>query len=308
MDPNNFERQLNEMLDRNEPADRIRTFIANSGYRLNEQDDLVMNQYEQARVGGQHKDVNAMTREEMPKNQPDTQTPDGFGAAMLGAGNALTMGALPYAGALVDTLGGTGGRENLWNSNKSVMDLLRVNANANNTQLSNTEAAHPGAYHAGEIAGIGAGFALPVAGAFRGARLAAETPSVQALGRYAAPVLEREGVEAATGRGAEMTAEEALRRTGMGQDEFMADIMRRPYIQNVIDQDVARMGMGGMSREQAQLARARDIARSDMRGYAGSPRPSTYSPDQVRAMEASASRSQAAEAAEFERQWLARNR
>jgi hypothetical protein len=195
MDPQTFEAQLNAMFDRGESADHIRTFIANSGYQLAPEDEQHMIDYDAARQSG------PTGQKGKVHDAPDTatQTPDGFGAAMLGAGEALTMGALPYAGAVVDTLGGTAGRDNVWNSDKGIMDQFQGNVNANQQMLQGAQTAHPGAYKAGEVAGIAGSIGLPVAAAMRGMRAAAEAPSVAALGRYAAPVLEKEGVEAATG-------------------------------------------------------------------------------------------------------------
>lgn len=198
MDPQTFQTRLDQMFANNLPASEIKKFINDSGYRADEENINLIDQYEARRLRGP-----TSQRSEVIQ-QPGYDT---TGAAVTGAVNGLTAGFLPQLGSVVDTFGGTYGRENVFNSNRGVMDLLRLNSAANERVLSGLEEDHPYAYNGGQAAGTVAGIVLPVAAAARGARattgaLAAieEAPSVASLGRYAAPSLEAEGIAAATGR------------------------------------------------------------------------------------------------------------
>lgn len=202
MDPQTFETQLNAMFDRGESAERIRAFVANSGFQMAPEDNQHLDNYERSRQKG----PTGQTGVVRDNRNPNTayQNSDATGAGLLGAVNGITAGALPYAGAVVDTLGGTAGRDNLFNSKRGVADLLRYNLNANEQALNGVQEDHPYAYTGGEIAGVVGGIGMSALGAARGASAlmtaGEKAPAaVEALGRYAAPRVEGEAVQAATG-------------------------------------------------------------------------------------------------------------
>lgn len=94
-----------------------------------------------------------------------------FGATMRGVGDPLNV--LDEAGALVDSLGGTGGRESILNSDRRWADIYANNLDQNRSILANDDAAHPYARFGGQLA---SGLAIPGAsvegvglGAARGA-------------------------------------------------------------------------------------------------------------------------------------------
>src|ERR1043166_252808 len=62
------------------------------------------------------------------------------------------------AGAVVDTLGGTDNRENVWNSDRRLADIVANNWRQNEAILGYDELAHPYARLGGELAG---GLAIP---------------------------------------------------------------------------------------------------------------------------------------------------
>ncbi len=107
---------------------------------------------------GVNKDVTYKLRE-IPRN-PDGAT----GAAARGFGDPFNM--LDEMGAVVDTIGLTGGRENVWNSNRSFGDILYGNIDQNRSILQADERDHFGARFGGQLA---SGVLLPIGGGARGA-------------------------------------------------------------------------------------------------------------------------------------------
>ena len=88
------------------------------------------------------------------KDAPRVLTDPGdgrFGATMRGVADPLNM--LDEAGAVVDTLGGTDGRESLFNSDRRFGDILANNLDQNRSILANDEAAHPYYRMGGQFAG-----------------------------------------------------------------------------------------------------------------------------------------------------------
>jgi hypothetical protein len=76
--------------------------------------------------------------------QPDGAT----GAALRGFGDPFNL--LDEVGAVVDTFGGTAGRENIWNSDRSVKDILYDNIDANRSIIHADERDHPWARAGGQ--------------------------------------------------------------------------------------------------------------------------------------------------------------
>ncbi|KQM64698.1 MULTISPECIES: hypothetical protein [unclassified Sphingomonas] len=79
-----------------------------------------------------------------------------FGATMRGVGDPLNF--LDELGATVDSLGGTGGRENILNSDRRWADIYANNLDQNRSILANDDAAHPYARFGGQLV---SGLAIP---------------------------------------------------------------------------------------------------------------------------------------------------
>ncbi|MES2493996.1 MAG: thermonuclease family protein [Pseudomonadota bacterium] len=75
------------------------------------------------------------------------------GAAVRGIGNGVLPNWLEETGAVVDALGATPGRENIWNSDRRLADVWANNAGQNEAITGYDKFAHPYAEAAGELAG-----------------------------------------------------------------------------------------------------------------------------------------------------------
>lgn len=84
-------------------------------------------------------------------------TPTEAGSVELGIGRALPF--FDELGGVVDALGGTNGRENVWNSDKSFGDLWGRNVDINRGILDAAEEEHPTAMIVGQLLGT---MAIPV--------------------------------------------------------------------------------------------------------------------------------------------------
>jgi endonuclease YncB( thermonuclease family) len=94
---------------------------------------------------------------------PRILTDPGDGAVGAGArGLADPFNMLDELGGVVDTLGGTKGRENIFNSDRRFGDVLWNNIDQNRSILDYDDAAHPYARFGGQLA---SGFTIPVVGA-----------------------------------------------------------------------------------------------------------------------------------------------
>ena len=90
---------------------------------------------------------------------PLTNLGDGAGGAFArGIGDGVLPNLLPEAGAVVDALGVTPDRENIWNSDRRFADILDNNWRQNEAIVGYDDLAHPHARFAGELTG---GLALP---------------------------------------------------------------------------------------------------------------------------------------------------
>jgi len=85
-----------------------------------------------------------------------------FGTTARGFGDPFNM--IDELGGVVDTLGGSGGRENIWNSERRFGDVLWNNIDQNRSILAHDEATHPYYRMGGQLAG---GLVVPVAGEAR---------------------------------------------------------------------------------------------------------------------------------------------
>ncbi len=103
---------------------------------------------------------------------------EALGAFARGIGDGAIVGALDELGAIPDMLGGTGGRENIWNSDRRLADIYWNNVYQNQAILGYDEANHPNARLAGQVTGgLASGLALPFAA---GARTAPQLAKIGA--------------------------------------------------------------------------------------------------------------------------------
>ncbi|MAM39265.1 MAG: hypothetical protein CL949_12390 [Erythrobacter sp.] len=75
------------------------------------------------------------------------------GATVRGVGDGVLAGGLDEAGAVVDTLGLTPGRESIWNSDRRLADIWANNQEQNSAILGYDDMAHPGWRLGGQVAG-----------------------------------------------------------------------------------------------------------------------------------------------------------
>lgn len=94
----------------------------------------------------------AMNYVDPPKVLTD-QGDGATGAVVRGLGNGVLPNWLEETGAVVDTLGATPGRENVWNSDRRIADIWANNAAQNESITAHDRFAHPYAETAGELAG-----------------------------------------------------------------------------------------------------------------------------------------------------------
>ena len=99
---------------------------------------------------------------------------EGVGAGVRGFADEFVLGGMGEAGAVIDALGGTPGRENVWNSDRPIADIWHNNNNQNAAILGYDSANYPGTTTASRIAGgLTSGFVLPYTNGLRASRLAA---------------------------------------------------------------------------------------------------------------------------------------
>ncbi len=89
-------------------------------------------------------------RAPVPVINPDDGT---LGAVLRGGGDTVLFGLLEESGAMADTLGGTRGRENIWNSDRRFGDILANNLAQNNSIIDYDELNHPWARLGGQVGG-----------------------------------------------------------------------------------------------------------------------------------------------------------
>lgn len=155
--PAEIEQQYLQLLQTG-TADEINAFLKANGFETSRYDDLAA----WVRRRDEKGDVDySVSYEEAPPLMIDSG--DGAGGAFarkFGAG--FLAGGLDEAGAVVDTLGGTPGRESLWNSDRRLADIWSNNQKQNAGILSYDQTNHPVASTFGEVGGaITSGFAIP---------------------------------------------------------------------------------------------------------------------------------------------------
>ncbi|MCT2559230.1 thermonuclease family protein [Tsuneonella sp. YG55] len=143
-------------------ADEINAFLDRQGYQTSRPDDLRAWVKDRDERKGRGEPINPLVSyTDAPPLMIDSGDGAG-GAAVRKFGSGFLAGGLDEAGAIVDTLGGTGGRENIFNSDRRLADIWLNNQRQNAGTLSYDQTVHPVASTAGEIAGaLTSGFVLP---------------------------------------------------------------------------------------------------------------------------------------------------
>ncbi|MDP4540136.1 thermonuclease family protein [Qipengyuania sp. DY56-A-20] len=139
-------------------ADEINAFLALNNYETTRPDDL-RSWVAKRDAGGS---VEPYVGYASP---PPLMIDSGDGAVGAGVrkfGSGFLAGGLDELGAVVDTLGGTDGRESLWNSDRRLADIWANNQRQNTGVLSYDQTTYPGVSTGAEITGVvTSGFALP---------------------------------------------------------------------------------------------------------------------------------------------------
>lgn len=158
-------------------ADDIKAFAAKNGFQIDESDiaDFLADRGKPGVTVG--KDI-------IYRDLPRVLTNNGDGAvgsAVRGLSDPINM--LDEMGAVVDTVGLTPGRENIWSSDRRFADILGNNIDQNRSILAYDDQEHPYARFGGQLA---SGIALPGA-SVEGVGLAAARQAMRAGGsRFAA--------------------------------------------------------------------------------------------------------------------------
>ena len=156
-------------------AEEINAFLTANGYETSRPDGL--RKWVARRDAGENVDY-AISQESPPPMMIDLG--DGAtGAFMRKAGSGFLAGGLDEVGAVVDALGGTEGRENVWNSDRRFADIWANNQRQNAGILSYDQTNHPIASTTGEVTGaLASGFAIPYG---QGARTVPQLAKVGAV-------------------------------------------------------------------------------------------------------------------------------
>ncbi len=166
-------------------VDQIVGYADANGFKVDRRD---VEKFVQSRAAGAQV-AGGVTYKRAPRVLTDPG--DGtFGATMRGVGDPLNV--LDELGAVVDSLGGTGGRENVQNSDRRWADIWANNVDQNRSILAYDDAEHPYARFGGQLA---SGLAIP-------------TASIEGVGLNAARAVLRGG---GSRMAAEAAAEAAVR-------------------------------------------------------------------------------------------------
>lgn len=144
-------------------------------------------------------------------------------------GSGFLAGGLDEAGAVVDALGGTPGRESVWNSDRRLADIWANNQRQNAAILSYDQTYHPVASTSGEVTGaITSGFAIPYGA---GARTIPQLAKVGGVWGAAEGYLGTDGTVADRARGAAIGAPVGAIVNAVGGKalEYGAPLVARGY-------------------------------------------------------------------------------
>lgn len=139
-------------------ADQINAFLAANGYETSRPEDLAA--FIAKRDAGAKADP-SVTYRQAPPLMIDSGEGAG-GAVVRKAASGFLAGGLDELGAVVDTLGGTDGRESVWNSERRLADIWANNQRQNAGILAYDQTNHPIASTSAEVGGaLASGFVLP---------------------------------------------------------------------------------------------------------------------------------------------------
>ena len=156
-------------------ANEINAFLSANGYSTARPDDL--REWVALRDAGDAVDYSISQEAPPPLMIDSGDGATGAFARKFGAG--FLAGGLDEAGAIADTLGGTAGRENIWNSDRRLADIWANNQRQNAGVLSFDQTNSPIASTTGEVAGaLTSGFAIPFG---QGARTVPQLAKVGAV-------------------------------------------------------------------------------------------------------------------------------
>jgi hypothetical protein len=160
--PEDMDAAINKMIAEKRPAAEIRALIQSAQATLTPQDDAALNQYDKARDGRGDR-INLQSHAK-PYEGPVPGS--SASAAIIGAGDVLTMGGLDEvaaaAGALLPI-----GQDNVWNG-KSFSDAYDLNLQQTEGYKKDIAESRPGATMVGQVAGLAGGaVALPAAATAR---------------------------------------------------------------------------------------------------------------------------------------------
>ncbi len=153
--PEDMDREIGAMIAANKPAAEIRAYIQKIGGGLSQEDSKTLDGYDKVRQGGGRTNLRT---ESLPYQAPDPGS--SASAALIGAGDVLTMGGLDEiaagAGALLPI-----GQDNIWNG-KSFSDAYDLNLQQTDGYKQDIAESRPGATLAGQAGALVAGgFAAP---------------------------------------------------------------------------------------------------------------------------------------------------
>lgn len=139
-------------------ADEINAFLAQQNYETTRPDDL--RAWVKDRDAGRPVDPHVGYAAPPPLMIDSEDGAVGAGVRKFGSG--FLAGGLDELGAVVDTLGGTPGRESLWNSDRRLADIWVNNQRQNTGALSYDQTNYPGVSTGAEVAGaLTSGFVIP---------------------------------------------------------------------------------------------------------------------------------------------------
>lgn len=156
-----YQNHINSMIQNQSPRSDIEAYVKSVNGVISPEFETALTQYDNLQKQGR-KPVFMVNSTTNPDQSLSTEAPlkpvidqgDGAtGAFIRGAGDTASFGLLDEAGAVVDNLGLTPGRENIWNSDKSFGDLYNQNVEQNRAILRGDEQNHGTARFLGQVAG-----------------------------------------------------------------------------------------------------------------------------------------------------------
>jgi len=135
--------------DRSLTPEQVATYARDNGGFVVDPADVAKSRAQSDKAGGKPIGIGYRDAPKIMTDQRDGAT----GAAVRGVGNGVLPNWLEETGAVVDTLGATPGRENIWNSDRRLADIWANNEAQNESITAYDRFAHPYAETAGELTG-----------------------------------------------------------------------------------------------------------------------------------------------------------